>query len=92
MHSPTDFQYCTVSNRLRSLVASTISSHCLTVDLFLIETATGLSRRYHFEEEQKGLAENLLQGRRFIKRKGKWVTPMEIAAEALEEGVRVLGL
>ena len=45
-----------------------------------------------FNPMPKGLAENLLQGRRFIKRKGKWVTPMEIAAEALEEGVRVLGL
>jgi hypothetical protein len=64
----------------------------LTVDLFLIETKSGQVRRYHFEEEQRGLAENLLQGRRFVQRKGRWVTPQEIAAEAIEEGVRVLGL
>ncbi len=64
----------------------------LTMDLYLIETASGQVRRYHFEEEQQGLAENLLQGRRFVKRQGRWVTPLEIAAEALEEGTRVLGL
>lgn len=64
----------------------------LTVDLYLIETKSGQVRRYHFEEEQRGLAENLLQGRRFIQRKGRWVTPQEIAVEAIEEGVRTLGL
>ena len=64
----------------------------LTMDLYLIETASGQVRRYHFEEEQRGLAENLLQGRRFVKRQGRWVTPLEIAAEALEEGTRNLGL
>ena len=64
----------------------------LTVDLYLIETVSGQLRRYHFEEEQRGLAENLLQGRRFVKRKGRWVTPLEIAAEAIEEGTKALGL
>jgi hypothetical protein len=64
----------------------------LTLDLYLIETKSGQTRRYHFEEEQRGLAENLLQGRRFVQRKGRWVTPQEIAAEAIEEGVRMLGL
>lgn len=64
----------------------------VTMDLYLIETASGQVRRYHFEEEQRGLAENLLQGRRFVKRQGRWVTPLEIAAEALEEGTRELGL
>lgn len=64
----------------------------LTMDLYLIATASGELRRYHFEEEQKGLAENLLQGRRFVKRKGRWVTPLEIAAEAIEEGTKALGL
>jgi len=64
----------------------------LTMDLYLIETKSGQVRRYHFEEEQRGLAENLLQGRRFIQRKGRWVTPQEIAVEAIEEGIRTLGL
>ena len=64
----------------------------LTLDLYLINMATSEVRRYHFEEEQQGLAENLLKGGRFFKRKGRWVTPLEISAEALEEGVRVLGL
>jgi len=64
----------------------------VTLDLYLIKTANGEVRRYHFEEEQQGLAENLLKGGRFFKRKGRWITPLEIAAEALEEGTRVLGL
>jgi len=64
----------------------------LTVDFYLIETASGELRRFHFEEVQQGLAENLLQGRRFVKRKGRWVTPLEIATEAMDEGIRTLGL
>ena len=64
----------------------------VTLDLYLIKMSSGEVRRYHFEEEQQGLAENLLKGGRFFKRKGRWITPLEIAAEALEEGVRVLGL
>ncbi len=64
----------------------------VTLDLYLISMATGEVRRYHFEEEQQGLAENLLKGGRFFKRGGRWLTPLEIAAEALEEGTRVLGL
>jgi len=64
----------------------------LTMDLYLINMATAEVRRYHFEEQQQGLAENLLKGGKFFKRKGRWLTPLEISAEALEEGVRVLGL
>jgi len=64
----------------------------LTMDLYLIETASGQVRRFHFEEEQRGFFENLLQGKRFVKRKGRWVTPLEIAVEAIEEGTRTLGL
>lgn len=69
-----------------------ISPAGLTLDLYLINTATAEVRRYHFEERQQGLAENLLKGGRFFKRKGRWLTPLEISAEALEEGTRVLGL
>lgn len=64
----------------------------LTMDLYLINMATAEVRRYHFEEQQQGLVENLLKGGRFFKRKGRWLTPLEISAEALEEGTRVLGL
>lgn len=64
----------------------------LTMDMYLIEIGSGQVRRYHFEEEQRGFFENLLQGKRFVKRKGRWVTPLEIAAEAIEEGTRTLGL
>lgn len=64
----------------------------VTVDLYLVDVATGQVRRYHFEEQQQGLAENLLKGKRFFKRKGKWLTPQELACEAFEAGIEELGL
>lgn len=64
----------------------------LIMDMFLVEVATGQVRRYHFEEEQQGLAENLLRGKKFFKRKGRWVTPLEIARDAMADGVKELGL
>lgn len=64
----------------------------VTVDMYLVAVATGQIRRFHFEEQQQGLAENLLHGKRFFKRKGKWLTPQELAAEALEAGIEELGL
>lgn len=62
------------------------------VDLFLVEVASGQVQRFHFEEEQQGLAENLLTSKRFFKRKGRWLTPFELTLEALEDGVGALGL
>ncbi len=64
----------------------------VTLDFYLVQVATGQVRRAHFEEEQQGLAENLLSGKRFAKRKGRWVTPEELAAEGIAEGMRELGL
>ncbi len=64
----------------------------VTLDFYLVQVATGQVRRAHFEEEQQGLTENLLNGKRFAKRKGRWVTPEELAAEGIAEGMRELGL
>jgi hypothetical protein len=62
------------------------------MDMYLIEVASGQVRRYHFEEKQQSLGENLLKGRLFLKRKGRWVTPLDIAEEAMESGLEELGL
>lgn len=64
----------------------------VTLDFYLVQVATGQVLRAHFEEEQQGLAENLLSGKRFAKRKGRWLTPEELAAEGIVEGLRELGL
>lgn len=64
----------------------------VTLDFYLVQVATGQVRRAHYEEEQQGLAENLLSGKRFAKRKGRWVTPGELAADGIAEGMRELGL
>jgi len=64
----------------------------VVMDMFLVEVASGQVQRFHYEEEQQGLGENLLRGKRFFKRKGRWVTPFELTQEAMEDGVGALGL
>lgn len=64
----------------------------VTLDLYLIEVATGQTRRFHFEEEQHGLAENILSGKIFMHRKGRWITALDLATEGLEAGIKELGL
>lgn len=64
----------------------------IVMDMYLIEVASGKVRRFHFEEEQQGLAENLLSGGRFLKRKGRWLTARDIAEEGMNAGLKELGL
>ncbi|GAB1410746.1 lipoprotein [Desulfovibrionales bacterium] len=64
----------------------------VSLNLFLLHVASGELRRFHFEEAQVGLAENLLRGKRFFQRKGRWLTPEELAAEGIADGVKELGL
>lgn len=64
----------------------------IVMDMYLIEVASGKVRRFHFEEEQQGLAENLLSGGRFLKRKGRWLTARDIAEEGMDAGLKELGL
>lgn len=64
----------------------------VTLDLYLIQAASGQVLRAHFEEEQLGLAENLLSGKRFVQRKGRWVTAEELAADGIAQALEELGL
>lgn len=65
----------------------------VVLDLNVIDVQEGgLVDRFHFEETQKSLSENLLDLPKFLDRGAKWVTAMELAREALAQGVKELGL
>lgn len=62
------------------------------LDLYVVETASGAVRRFHYEEEQRGLVENLFLAGRFARRQGRWLSAVELAREAVTQGFRELGL
>jgi hypothetical protein len=64
----------------------------VVLDLYLVDAAEGaLKDRFHYEETQRSLSENLLDLPKFLKRGGQWVTAGELAEEALTRGVEELG-
>ena len=48
--------------------------------------------RFHFDETQKALTDNLLDLNKFVQRKGEWVEADVLAKEGIEAGLRELGL
>ncbi|MBU1001225.1 MAG: hypothetical protein KKE73_01750 [Proteobacteria bacterium] len=65
----------------------------VTMDLFLISVADeSIVRRFHFEETQLSLTENILDAGKFVRRGGKWITALELAREGLKRGVKEFGL
>ncbi|BBD08355.1 hypothetical protein [Desulfovibrio ferrophilus] len=65
----------------------------VTLDLFLISVADeSIAARYHFEETQLSLTENILDAGKFVRRGGKWITALELAREGMERGVKEFGL
>jgi hypothetical protein len=65
----------------------------IVIDLFLIDVNNKrIVRRYHFDETQQTLMENMLQADKFFNRGGKWVTSLYLAEEALQNGLTELGL
>ncbi len=63
------------------------------IDLYLIDVNNRrIVRRFHFDETQQTLMENVLEADTFFKRGGKWVTAMDLSDEALETGLMELGL
>ncbi len=65
----------------------------VNLSLYLVDVHTGgVIKHFHYEETQKTLSDNLLDARKFVSRQGRWVTAMEMAQEALNQGVRELGL
>ena len=65
----------------------------VVIDLYLIHVPEKrIVRRFHFDETQQPLSENLLEAQKFFDRKGRWVSALELAREGLEEGLTELGL
>ncbi|MBG0775611.1 MAG: hypothetical protein H0S85_04160 [Desulfovibrionaceae bacterium] len=65
----------------------------VVLDLYVIDVAKGeLVSRYHFDETQTSLSENLLDFNKFLSRKARWLTAEELAQEGIRQGLLELGL
>lgn len=63
------------------------------LELYLIDVkGQALAGRFHFDETQLSLSENLLDADKFLRRGGKWITAAELAGEGIEQGLGELGL
>lgn len=63
------------------------------LEFFLIRSQSGTVQNHVvYDEEQVGLANNLLTVNDFVKRKGAWVTARSLAREGMEKMVKELGL
>lgn len=65
----------------------------VVIDFYLIDVkGERLAARYHYDETQKALSDNLLDLGKFVKRKGEWVNADTLATEGIEAGLREIGL
>ena len=48
--------------------------------------------RFHFEETQESLSNNLLNVKKWFQRKGQWITAEELAEEGMRQAITELGL
>ncbi|MFP4515150.1 MAG: hypothetical protein ACOC24_05320 [Desulfovibrionales bacterium] len=65
----------------------------VVLDLFLVDVRSGtLAKRFHFDERQTSLMENLLEAPKFFSRGAKWVSAEKLAEDGISEGVKELGL
>lgn len=65
----------------------------VVLDLYLIDVkGERLVGRFHYDETQKALTDNLLDIGKYVRRKGEWVKADVLAKEGLEAGLRELGL
>ena len=65
----------------------------VNLTLTLIDVRTGgIVKHYHFDETQQSLSDNILNAQKFVARKGRWLSAMELAQEGLKQGLKELGL
>jgi hypothetical protein len=64
----------------------------VVLDMFLISVTDESVQRFHFDETQLALSENILTAPSFVRRGGKWITARQMAEEAMELGLEELGL
>ncbi|UZP67915.1 hypothetical protein N1030_02755 [Desulfovibrio mangrovi] len=73
--------------------AGTYHPAAVTMDIFIIDVARQrASSRFHFEETQESLANNLMNFSKFVERKGKWISAQQLAEEGMRKGIKELGL
>jgi hypothetical protein len=62
-------------------------------EFYLLDVARArLLKQFVFEEEQVGLASNLLTVGKFFKRKGRWVSATELTQEGMHDAIKGFGL
>jgi len=65
----------------------------IKVEFYLIDIPRErLFKRSVFEEQQVGLSDNLLTLGKFVKRKGRWVSAMELTQEGMIKAIKEFGL
>ncbi len=65
----------------------------VNMSIFLMDVKHGgIVKFFHFEEEQKSLFNNILETPKFFKRKGRWLTALELTEEGIHQAVPELGL
>lgn len=65
----------------------------VNMSVFLMNVGTGGVMKYaHFEEEQHTLMDNILETKKFLERKGRWLTALELAREGMNKSIAELGL
>ena len=65
----------------------------VVMDLYLLDVkGERVVTRFHFDETQRALTDNLLDMGKFVKRGGEWVTAETLAKEGIEAGTREMGL
>jgi hypothetical protein len=63
------------------------------MDLYLIDVkGERLVSRFHYDETQKALTDNLLDIGKYMRRKGEWVNADTLAKEGIEAGLKEMGL
>jgi hypothetical protein len=63
----------------------------ISFELNLVDTSTGrLIWQWHFTEKQQSLDQNLFHLKKFLQRKGRWITAREMAANAVSEAMEQL--
>lgn len=65
----------------------------VTLNFYLIDVkGEQLVGRYHFEETQHSLTDNLLNIGKFVNRGGHWVTATDLATEGMRQSLEALGI
>lgn len=75
-----------------SAVGTTVPA-AVNINFYLLDVKTGgVVKFFHFDEQQRALADNLLEAGKFFERKGRWLTAYELAAEGMRAALREFGL